>query len=166
MVADAGFGPSTASMVAAALNLIGVLGGLALGALATPANLRPLTGAAAIGFGIAAAVFGVTPASLTLMFLVAAVCGLFLCAGAAGIFSTIVACFAAEARASGSGFVIGVGRIASALAPSLAGWLFVAGLGRSGVCAAFGICALLAGGLLLTKPARPSLPSALVEKVA
>ncbi len=149
MVAEAGFPPSTASLVAAVANLAGIAGGVTLGWLARRAGLNRLTVAAMVGLGLATAAFGLTPASLPLLVLAAGVCGFFLFGGIAGLYATFAVSFTAEGRASGSGFVIGIGRIGSAVAPLLAGWLFASGLGRGAVSAAFGACALLAGLLLL-----------------
>ncbi|WP_375396687.1 MFS transporter [uncultured Sphingomonas sp.] len=149
MVAEAGFPPSTASLVAAAANLAGIAGGVMLGWLARRAGLNRLTVATMIGLGLATTVFGLTPASLPLLVLAAGICGFFLFGGIAGLYATFAVSFAAEARASGSGFVIGIGRIGSAAAPLLAGWLFASGLGQGAVSAAFGACAVFAGLILL-----------------
>lgn len=97
--------------------------------------------------------FGVTPASLPLLVAAARVCGFFLFGGIAGLYATFALSFTAECRAAGIGFVIGVGRIGSAVAPLLAGGLFAAGLGHAAVSAAFGSRAVLAGIVLLL-PAR------------
>ena len=149
MVTEAGFPPSTASLVAAVANLAGIAGGVMLGWLASRAGLKRLTVATMIGLGLATTAFGFTPPSLPLMVVAAGVCGFFLFGGIAGLYATFAVNFSAEARASGSGFVIGIGRIGSALAPLLAGWLFAVGLDRGAVSAAFGMCALLAGIVLL-----------------
>ena len=78
----------------------------------------------------------------------AAIAGFFLFAGVAGFYATLAISMAPEARATGSGFVIGVGRVSSAVGPLAAGWLFAAGLGRGEVSAAFAACAVLAGLVL------------------
>jgi MFS transporter, AAHS family, 4-hydroxybenzoate transporter len=148
MVSDAGFPPSTASLVAAEANIVGVVGGLLLGVIARRTTLRWLTGGGLIGLGLSTVGFGLAPASLPFILLAAGLCGFFLYSGAAGMYATLATCFTGEARASGSGFVIGVGRITSAIAPSLAGWLFAAGFGRVGVCAIFGACSVLSGVVL------------------
>ena len=55
-----------------------------------------------------------------------------------------------RARASGSGFVMGVGRISSAIAPLYTGELFAAHFSRAGVSAVLGSGALAASLLIAT----------------
>ena len=165
MVAEAGFAPSTASLVAAIANLAGIAGGVILGWLARRAGLNRLTAATMIGLGFATAAFGLTPASLPLLVMAAGVCGFFLFGGIAGLYATFAVSFTAEGRASGSGFVIGIGRIGSAVAPLIGGWLFASGFGHAAVSAIFGACAVLAGLVLLTggplnRSARTATPAA------
>lgn len=90
----------------------------------------------------------------------ASVCGFFLISGITGLYATIAATFTPQSRASGSGFVIGVGRATSATAPYLAGWMFASGLTRAEVSAAFAACALLAGLVLLLRRTTPAALSA------
>jgi AAHS family 4-hydroxybenzoate transporter-like MFS transporter len=152
MVVDAGFNPSKASLVAVVLNLVGIGSGVIVGFLARFGGLRRWTVIMIIGFGLSTAAFGATPSSLALLMLVAAVLGFFLFASVAGFYGILANSFTDPARASGVGFVIGVGRVSSAFAPSLAGWLFAAGLGRAEVSAAFGASALVAAIILATLP--------------
>ena len=120
-----------------------------------------MTAATMIGLGFATAAFGLTPASLPLLVMEAGVCGFFLFGGIAGLYPTFAVSFTAEGRASGSGFVIRIGRIGSAVAPLIAGWLFASGFG---VSATFDPCAVLGGLVLLTggalsRPAQTSTPA-------
>jgi len=151
MVADAGFPPSAASQVSAVANLAGVVGGVLLGLAARRAGAPRLAAGAMLGLAAATAAFGYAPASLPLLMLAAGVCGFFLFVGIAGLYSTLAVVFAPEARTSGAGFVIGVGRAGSALAPYLAGVMFAAGLSRGQVSLAFGGLAALAGVLLVIR---------------
>ncbi len=150
MVAQAGFPPATASLVAAVANLAGIAGGLTLGWLSRRGGLNRLTVFSLVGLGGATAAFGLTPASLPLLVAAAGVCGFFLYGGIAGLYATFAISFTAEGRASGAGFVIGIGRIGSAVAPLLAGWLFAAGFGRATVSTVFGASAVLAGLTLMS----------------
>lgn len=154
MVAEAGFPPSTASLVAAIANLCGTAGGVTLGWRAGHGGLQRLTAATMIGLALATSAFGITPPLLPLLMIAAAICGFFLFGGIAGLYATIAVSFTAEARASGTGFVIGAGRIGSAVAPLLAGWLFAAGFSHGAVSIAFGVSALLAAIMLLAPRAR------------
>ena len=150
LVADAGFDPSEASLVAATANLVGIVGGVSLGLVARRAGLNRVTVGAIALLGVSLAALGATPASLPLLFVVAGVCGFFVFASSAGFYATLALGFRDEARASGSGFVIGVGRVASALAPLLAGGLFAAGWGRGAVSGLFAAFALVAALVLAT----------------
>lgn len=150
MVADAGFPPATASLASASASLAGVVGGLTLGWLAQRGNLRWLCGGAMLAFGLTTMLFGLAPASLPLLLGAAAICGFFLFGSACGVYATIATMFDDAARASGTGFVSGVGRVSSAIAPLVAGWLFATGLSRAEVSGAFGTCAILAAVLLVT----------------
>ena len=149
LVADAGFEPSVASLVSVAASSAGVVGGLALGFLAQRGRLRELVASGLLGLAAATALFGAMPPSLPLLFLAASLCGFFLFGGAAGMYATLATTFPDEARAAGTGFVSGMGRISSACAPALAGWLFAAGLTRAEVSIAFAACSTAAGLLLL-----------------
>ncbi len=151
MVADAGFPPATASLCAAVMESVGVVGGLTLGWLARGLRLRRLSAAAMIAFGLSAIGFGYTPPYLSFLISAAGLMGFFLFAGVSGLYATIAMSFGAEARATGAGFVIGVGRIASAIGPLLAGGLYAAGFQRAGVSVAFGGCAVLAGLILTSR---------------
>jgi AAHS family 4-hydroxybenzoate transporter-like MFS transporter len=148
MVADAGFDPSKASLVALAANLVGIAGGVIFGALGARLGVQRLTVVMMTGLGVAIAAFGFAPPVFGLLIAVAAVCGFFLFAGTAGLYATLAIGFSDEGRASGSGFVSGVGRISSAIAPALAGTLFAGGWGRAEVSAAFAVCAILAAVVL------------------
>lgn len=149
MVADAGFPPASASRVSAIASLSGVVGGLLLGWLAQRWGLRELVGGGAIGLGLATMAFGLTPPSLSLLMVAAAICGFFLFGSSSGMYATLATTFPDQARASGTGFVSGMGRISSAIAPLLAGWMFASGLSKAQVSAAFGACAILAGIIIL-----------------
>lgn len=148
MVVDAGFPPAKASLVAATANLVGLGGGLTLGMLATRAGLQRTTVVMMVGLGVSVAVFAATPHSLPMLVVAAAMCGFFLFGGISGIYATLAISFADAARASASGFVIGVGRIGSAVAPLLAGWLLANGFDNGDVSLVFGAMAML-GGLCL-----------------
>ena len=120
--------------------------------------MNRLTVGMMIGLGLATLALGLVPPSLPLLVATSGVCGFFLFGGVTGLYATFALTFTTEARASGTGFVIGVGRIASAIAPLLGGWLFASGFGRGAVSAAFGACALLGAMVLLLRPraARPA----------
>ncbi len=148
MVGDAGFTPSAGAAVSAIASVSGIVGCLLLGLSAHRLNVRSQTVWLMIGLAIAIAAFGAAPPLLPLLATAAGVCGLCMFAGAAGFYTVLAESYVGDARASGSGFVIGVGRVSSALAPALAGWLFTVGLGRAEVSAAFAAAAVVAAVFL------------------
>ena len=150
IVADLGFPASAAASVSAVANLSGVVGGTLLGWMSHRLGLQRLSVLALIGMGACTALFGLTPADLMLLKIAAAAAGFFLFAGMIGLYAVIARTFPTHVRATGTGFVIGIGRAGSALAPLIAGVLFTAGLGRAGVSAVMGIAAVLAAMLLIS----------------
>ena len=152
LVSDAGFASSTASLVSAVLSLAGIVGGLILGAAADRIGPSRAAVIATVGLGCFTAALGLVPASLPLLIAAAAACGFFIFATGACVYAVLARSFDDRARASGSGFVIGVGRVSSAIAPLVAGELFAAHFSRAGVSAVFGAGAIGASLLLATLP--------------
>ncbi len=150
LVADAGFPPASASLVSAAANLAGAVGGLVLGWVATRFGPTLPSAGAMIGFAAAMIALGLAPASLATLTVAAACCGFFLIAGISCLYAALTMAFDAPSRASGAGFVIGIGRIGSALGPYAAGWMFASGLARSEVTLTFAVLAGLAGLLMMS----------------
>ncbi|WP_206243809.1 MFS transporter [Novosphingobium terrae] len=153
-VTSSGFTPEQASILAAITASSGVVGGLAIGALAV--SVRPVVLAAAtmVLAGIFIAVVGAAPPDLTAMTLAAMAFGVCL-AGATGVLYALMAeAFPPLARTSGMGLVLGAGRIAGAVGPALAGGLFLAGLPRAEVSAMFAVGPVMAGVILLGLKAR------------
>ena len=105
--------------------------------------------------GIVIILFGWLPPSLTLFAATAAVTGFFLFGGMIGLYAVVAQTVSAHMRASGTGFVIGIGRLGSARAPLLAGLLFSAGLDRAGVGVVMAVPAFLAVIVLLSFRVRP-----------
>jgi AAHS family 4-hydroxybenzoate transporter-like MFS transporter len=161
MVADLGFAPAAASGISATANLAGVAGGTLVGALAGRLGLKRLTFVALVGMGLATMAFAFAPRSLTALQGLASVTGFCLFGGMVGLYAVIARVFPTQSRATGSGFVIGVGRIGSALAPAAAGGLFAAGVDRAEVFMIMGAGAIFAAMLLLVFPVPVSTPATL-----
>ena len=149
MVVGAGYTAPTAVGVAVLANLAGVVGGLLLGWAAPTLGLRTVSVIALFGTGLGIALFGSAGANLALLRLTAAFTGFFMIAGIVGVYAIIARSFPAQVRASGAGFVIGIGRGGSALAPIIAGLLFAAGMGNASVSWMLGAGAILASVALL-----------------
>ena len=72
-----------------------------------------------------------------------------------GLYAAVARTFPAHMRVSGTGFVIGVGRVGSVFGPLLAGALLSAGLTAANVAIVMAVPSLLAALLLLKFPLRP-----------
>ncbi|MEI9814714.1 MAG: hypothetical protein WDO18_19665 [Acidobacteriota bacterium] len=75
------------------------------------------------------AIFGRSPADLDTLTTLAIGVGFFGNAAVSGLYSIVAYGFPTHVRATGTGFVIGVGRGGAALAPTIAGFLFRSGAG-------------------------------------
>ena len=148
LVTGLGFAPGQAAKIAVFVNVGGIIGGPLLGANSMRFGLKLLVIIAMCGGAIASALFGLLPPSFALLALGSAVMGFFLQAAIHGLYAVVARTFPADMRASGTGFVIGVGRIGSAISPVMAGMLMSAGLSRSSVAFAMAVPALLAALLL------------------
>ena len=83
-----------------------------------------------------------------MLLLAAAACGFFLFGSTGVFYATMAMAFTPSTRTSGAGFVMGVGRVSSAVGPYFAGWLFAAGLVRGQVSLIFAVLAVAAGVIL------------------
>jgi MFS family permease len=156
LVADAGFSEAQGTLVSATASICGVVGGVLLGWLGSRYAIKPFVVATIICMGLATLAFGAVPDKLVFLVVAAGVTGFFLYPGAVGIFNVIADFFPAESRITGSGFVMGVGRGGSAVAPLLAGYLFQAGFDRGEVSAVMASCAIVGGILLAFLKVGPS----------
>jgi len=127
IVADMGFAPSSAGGILTWANFGGALGGAAFGLLTARVGLRPLSIAILLLTSVAIVFFSRTPADLGTMAYLAAIAGFFGNAGVSGLYSIAAYAFPTHVRATGTGFVIGVGRGGAVLAPILAGYLLESG---------------------------------------
>lgn len=152
LVVALGFDPSRASIVSVFMNMGGAIGGLTLGLLSPRFGLRPLAMLTLAGAGMAVAIFGAVPADFTLLG-VAAFCLGFLANGAVvGLYALIANAYPAYLRATGTGAVIGFGRVGAAMGPFLAGQLLAAGAGRGITSILLSLGALGAAMVLLLVP--------------
>ena len=153
-VADMGFAPATGGVVSAFSNLIGVPGGVIAGALAARVAPGRLAAAVMVGMGLFVAAVGFTPARLPLVFIAAGGFGFFLSGAVGAFYGIMAASFPPLTRASGIGLVMGAGRVASAIGPALAGWLFAHGLSRADVSLGFAAGPVIAAALIWSLAAR------------
>ncbi len=165
LVGNLGFSASQAAVVSVWVSVGGILGGCFIGVASNAIGLRRMVILAQIGAGLFITLFGSVPANLLLLKGAAALAGFFTFGAMIGLYAVIAQSFPVEMRASGTGFVIGCGRLGSALSPALAGFLFATGLHAGEVSAMMVLPAILSAVVLLTHgvtskaPARSSDPS-------
>lgn len=150
IVADMGFAPSLAGGVLVWANLGGAVGGAVFGWLTTRIELKKLTIVIMLLTSIFVALFGRTSVDLDQIKMLAACAGFFGNAGISGLYSLLAIAFPTEVRATGSGFVIGIGRAGAVISPVLAGVLFHAGAGLPTVAMFMGLGSLMACLVLVT----------------
>ena len=150
LVADAGFPPATGSLVSAISGVVGLGSGVLMGALAARIAPARLAAFAMAGIALSLVAIGLAPPVLPAFIMAAGAFGLFL-AGTTGVFYAMLAqSFPPLSRASGIGLVMGIGRVASALGPALAGWMFAAGVHRAGVSLTFAVGPAIAAAIVLS----------------
>ena len=144
IVVDMGFAPSSAAGVLVWANIGGAAGALLLGLLTARVKLLPLTIGAMALSAILVTLFGQGQSDLFYLSLIAGIAGFCTNAGVVGLYALIAKSFDTSVRATATGFVIGVGRGGSAAAPALAGLLFAAGFGLSGVATTMALGSVIA----------------------
>ena len=127
IVVDMGFEPSSAGGVLVWANVGGASGALVFSVLTQRVGLRRLVIGTLVLTTAMVAFFGRSRPDLTQLAMLAASAGFFCNAGIVGLYAMFAQSFPTKIRASGTGFVIGIGRGGAALGPIAAGFLFVAG---------------------------------------
>jgi benzoate transport len=158
LIVDMGFTMSQGAGVLVWMSIGGAIGGALWGLVAQRFSLKRTTIAALVFSMIILIVFGRGQADLTGLSVIATAAGFILQGGIVGLYTILAEAFPTPVRASGTGFVIGVGRGGALLAPILAGFLFQAGMGLQFVSALMGVGSLIAAGaiLLLKLEAKPA----------
>jgi len=149
LVVDMGFNPSEAAGVLVSMSIGGVIGGLFWGVIAQRFNLKRMTVGVLVLSAAMLVVFGRGQAELGGLSLIAGLAGFVLQGGIVGLYTILAEAFPTPVRASGTGFVIGVGRGGALLAPIVAGFLFQAGMGLQFVSVLMGAGSLVAAGAIL-----------------
>lgn len=152
LLVDMGFSPSKAATIASTSSLAGACGTALFGFLSRRFNGLRLAIVSIVGLASAIFLFGVAPSFLPLLVGIAMLAGASLAASTVGLYVIAADAFPATMRSTGTGFMIGVGRLGTAIAPTITGGLFGLGLGRAGVCIAIAACALIAATMLLSAP--------------
>ena len=152
IVVDLGFDASQAGGVLVAANVGNLAGAVAIGLASQRFTLQPLDATAMLAGFFAIGLFGMAGADLTQLSLTAALAAFFINAGVVGMYPLLAQAYPAALRASGTGFVIGIGRGGSALGPDVAGALFASGGSLLLVSLVMGIGGLLAATMILLLP--------------
>jgi len=157
IVVDMGFAPSSAAGVLVWASVGGATGSLLLGLLTARVRLLTLTIGAMLFSTALVIAFGQGQNSLGTLSMVAAAAGFFTNAGVVGLYALLAQSFPTSLRATATGFVIGIGRGGSAMAPALAGLLFAAGFGLPVVATLMAIGSLIGAIALFGLRARRAL---------
>jgi benzoate transport len=128
IVVDMGFQASAAAGVLVWANVGGATGGALFGVLTGRVALKTLLLVTLGSSVVMVSVFGRSPADLGTLSAVSAAAGFFTNAGIVGLYAMFAQAFPTYVRATGTGFVIGLGRGGAVLAPIIAGLLFTAGI--------------------------------------
>jgi MFS family permease len=99
--------------------------------------------------------FGRTAPDLTQLSMICLLAGFCTNGAIVGLYAIFAHAFPTHVRAFGTGFAIGVGRGGAALAPFLAGLLFVAGYNLPNVALLMAMGSLVAAGVLLVLKLAP-----------
>ncbi len=153
------FSPAGAGTVLALANLGGAAGGAVFGVLTARFGLKPLTVTILLLNAVAVATFGRSPADLTTLTWLAIIVGFCGNAAISGLYSIVAYAFPTHVKATGTGFVVGVGRGGAVLSPILAGYLLEAEMGLPTVALIMGIGSLLAAFVLMTLKMGSSQPT-------
>lgn len=152
IVVDLGFDAAQAGRVLVWANVGNLTGAVLIGLLSQRFNLRPLVGGAMLAGFVAIGAFGLAGADLVRLSLTAAIAAFFINAGVVGLYPILAQTYPAALRASGTGFVIGMGRGGSAVGPVVAGALFASGSSLLAVSLTMGLGGLIAAAMVFLLP--------------
>lgn len=153
IVADFGYNAAEAASVLVWANIGGATGGALFGLLVQRLGIRWPTIAMLLMGTAAVFAFGLGADTLAGWKLAVFLTGFTTNAAIVGFYSSLAAAYPAHARATGTGFVIGIGRVGGAGSPILAGLLFAqGGLGLMAVSAIMAMGSLVAAVALVLLP--------------
>jgi benzoate transport len=144
LLVDAGLSTRQGITGGVLLNLGGIAGGSLFGILAARLPLRLLTMLSLGGTAATMLLFGAFATVLAVAFPVALAIGVFLFGAMVGLYATTPGLYAADVRATGMGWAIGIGRLGAILAPVSAGVLVDRGWSATQVYCAFALPLLAA----------------------
>jgi benzoate transport len=149
IVVDMDFSAASAGGVLVWANVGGAAGSFLLGGLTHYFRVRILIIVALAGSVIMINVFGQGQADLTQLAVVAAIAGFFTNSAVVGLYALFAQSFPTHLRASGTGFVIGIGRAGAVMGPIIAGLLFDGGFDLRFVAFVMALGSLVAAAMLV-----------------
>jgi MFS transporter, AAHS family, 4-hydroxybenzoate transporter len=155
LIADLGIVPAKAALISSFFSIGGVTSGLLVAFLSEKFGLRILINIALVGTFVMILAFSLVPPLIPALILASVIAGFFIQGSAPALYAVLARTFPADMRASGTGFVVGIGRIGSALPPLIAGALAAGGFGRTTIALVMAAPALLALVLLIRFVIRP-----------
>jgi MFS transporter, AAHS family, 4-hydroxybenzoate transporter len=147
---QAGLAPTEAIIASAVYNAGACVGTVALSLLATRVDLRRLLAAMLVLASALFLVFGGVSMPLGMLLFVSFLIGITLQGGVNCNYPLAASVYPAEARATGIGWAMGVGRIGALLGPVVGGWSLGAGLPLIAVFGIFCLPLLLTGAAAMS----------------
>ncbi len=166
IVTGMGFAPSEAGGVLSWLNVGGATGGTVVGLLAMRFPVKRVTIGVMLASTVAVTLFGRTAPDLVQLTIICMIAGFFTNGAITGMYTIFAQAFPTHARAFGTGFAVGFGRMGSVLAPIVGGFLLNANLPLSTVAMIMAGGSLVAAGMLLLLKYRPEVPEGAVVEPA
>ena len=154
LVADLGYSSVFATITSSVAALFGILAILSFSVFAARLAVRKIALFNMAGLAVAVGIFGLGDFGPVMLLALSGFVGVFLYAGGVALYGLIVDSFSPGLRATGVGFALGMGRVAGAIAPALAGQMFAVGVNRLGISITFAVYALAAAALVTLKCAR------------
>jgi benzoate transport len=155
IVVDLGLPQSSAVTVAAWCSGGGIAGALGIAVLSARFNVAGLTAVLLFGAAALLCVFALTPGDMALLIAAAVALGVFLYGAQASLYALMTKSFPVHVRATGVGFVTGIGRLGGVVSPVVSGHLLGAGLRYAQVSTVMALGSLLGAGILLLYKRRP-----------
>lgn len=166
LVAASGFSPSDGVQAGVMFSAGGIAGALLFGPLAARFGVRPMLITTFVLTSGAFAAYALSMGSLGTAFAAAALLGLLTSAAMSGMFSLGPAYYSPEVRATGVGFIIGVGRVGAIISPIVVGTLLDGGWAPHNLYYLFLVPMLLAAGSVIALRNSASTTTASKHEVA
>jgi len=144
LIEDIGFTAAEGNRAGRLINLVGMVGIIAIGFIALRVNITKATAFFFIGLAIMMLLIGNVSPSMSVITVLVGITGFFTHGAMIGLYSTVPGLFPVELRAAGSGWAIGVSRIGAVGGPLLAGYLLTWGMSEQQLFLIFTPAAIIA----------------------